>query len=336
MGHFSGKHLHLVQFAGPVQAQWREQLLAAGLQIVSYIPENTYLVYGDEHALTGLQTLAARAPHVQWNAAYLNDYKIHPTQARNVDALGKPRDIGTDMFEIQLVDDAAANESTLALLNQLKLAPFLRQDRFLHYLTIIARLDPANLKKISAQPEVVAILPAYYSREKFCERQDQIVAGNLTGNSPTGPGYLAWLTNVVGFSQAQFDASGIVVDVSDSGIDNGTTSPNHFGLYEDGVVTNGNRVMYSRFEETVSRYSTNSLEGCDGHGTINAHIIAGYDNSSGFPFADAQGFHFGLGVCPFVRVGASVIFRFRAKRQFCHTSRITAIFSRRRTATARA
>ena len=34
----------------------------------------------------------------------------------------------------------------------------------------------------------------------------------------------------------------------------------------------------------------------------------GYDNSAGFPFADSAGYHYGLGVCPFVNVGSSVIF----------------------------
>ena len=51
-----------------------------------------------------------------------------------------------------------------------------------------------------------------------------------------------------------------------------------------------------------------SLKGCDGHGTINAHIVAGYDDGTNFPFTDGAGYHYGLGVCPFVAVGSSVIF----------------------------
>jgi hypothetical protein len=46
----------------------------------------------------------------------------------------------------------------------------------------------------------------------------------------------------------------------------------------------------------------------DGHGNINAHIIAGFNNRTGFPHADGSGFRFGLGVAPFVKVGSSVIF----------------------------
>ncbi len=305
VGVFAGRHLHLVQFAGPVQTSWREELLAAGVQIISYIPENTYLVYGDAKSLAKVQGLAATKPHIQWEGVYADDYKIHPL-ARSVDERGQPRDIGTDLFDIQLVADAEANTNTLRLLNQLRLEPFKRESRLAHYLNIVVRLNPQQLRRIAAQPEVVAILP-YFKPQKLCERQDQIVAGNLTGVVPSGPGYLAWLTNVAGFSQAQFTASGLVVDISDSGIDNGTTTPNHFGLYLGGNATNGSRVLYNRYESNTT-YSANSLEGCDGHGTINAHIVAGYDDFPGFPFADSSGFHYGLGVCPFVNIGSSVIF----------------------------
>ncbi len=65
-------------------------------------------------------------------------------------------------------------------------------------------------------------------------------------------------------------------------------------------------VAYVRLEGTASPSS--SLKGCDGHGTLNAHILCGYDHGAGFPFADAGGYHYGLGVCPFARVGSSVIF----------------------------
>jgi hypothetical protein len=47
VGSFAGKRMHLVHFAGPVQPGWRQELLDAGVQIVDYIPQNAYLVYGD-------------------------------------------------------------------------------------------------------------------------------------------------------------------------------------------------------------------------------------------------------------------------------------------------
>src|SRR5581483_4992544 len=109
------------------------------------------------------------------------------------------------------------------------------------------------------------------------------------------------------FTQAQFDASGFVVDVTDSGIDNGTIAPGHFGLYRLGDPAGSSRVAYNRLEGTSHGGST--LAGCDGHGTLNTHIIAGYNFlTNGFPHADSAGYLYGLGVCPFVKVGSSVIF----------------------------
>lgn len=303
VGAFEGKRMHLVQFAGPIQPAWRKALLDAGVKIVSYVPQNAYLVYGDAAGIGRVQAMAATAPHVQWEGAYLDEYKIHP-RARTVDQNGNPRQIGTDRFSIQLVADAAPNADTLKLIDRLKLAPIERQQSILNYLDVTVRLPAASLAQIAARSDVVSIQPNAPPK-KVCERQDQIVAGNLSGNVPNGPGYLSWLEGK-GFTQAQFTSSGFVVDVSDSGIDNGTTNPNHFGLYPGGNTSDASRVVYNILQGTPNPGST--LAGCDGHGNINAHIVMGYDNNSGFPFADSDGYHYGLGVCPFVYVGSSVIF----------------------------
>jgi hypothetical protein len=302
-GDFKGKRMHLVQFAGPVQPAWRDSLASAGVQIITYLPQNAYLVYGDAKSIAQVQQLAATAPHIQWDGAYLDDYKIHPS-SRPVDAKGNPRQIGTDEFAIQLVADAEANTNTLQLLDRLKLEPIKKPQTVLNYLNVLVRLAPADVPLVAAQPDVVSIQP-YFSHRKFCERQDQIIAGNLSGNVPTGPGYLAWLAGK-GFTQAQFTASGFIVDVSDSGIDDGNTSPNHFGLHVTGNIANASRVAYNRLEGTGNAGST--LIGCDGHGNLNSHIIGGYDGASGFPHTDSSGYHYGLGVCPFVKLGSSVIF----------------------------
>ena len=303
LGPFAGKRMHLLQFVGPVKPAWYEALAQTGVQVVNYIPENAYLVYGDAKALAQLQEMARVAPHVQWDGKYLDDYRIHP-QARTVDEQGLPRQIGTDLFAIQLVADAEANAATFQLINQLRLEPIRDQSLALGFLNLVVKLDPASMKTLAAQPDVVSIQP-HFEPKLLCERQDQICAGNLTGNAPSGPGYLNWLGSR-GLTQAQFDANPFVVDVSDSGIDNGTTTPNHPDLYVQGATNNASRVVYNRLEGTPNPGST--LQGCDGHGTINSHIIGGFNNLAGSPHTDASGYHYGLGVCPFVRLGSSVIF----------------------------
>lgn len=304
VGPFTGRHLHLVQFAGPIKPEWRAALEQTGAKIVSYIPQNAYLIYGDAMALAQAQSWAGSEASVQWEGPYQDDYKIHP-MARTEDDNGKSRSIGTDTFAIQLVADDEANSATLGKIDRWKLKPVRSEFRILNYHNLIVSLPAERLKDLAAQPDVISIQP-YFEPKKMDECQDQIVAGNLSSDLPSGPGYLAWLAGK-GFTQAQFGASGFVVDMSDSGIDNGTLKPGHFGLYPLGDTSQSSRVAYVRLEGTANNPGS-TLKGCDGHGTLNTHIAAGYDDLDGFPFADSTGYSYGLGVCPFVKVGSSVIF----------------------------
>lgn len=299
LGNFAGQRLHLIQFAGPVRPDWRAMLEQTGVRVVSYVPQNAYLIYGDATALGRLQAWADQEKAVQWEGEFQPGFKLSP-RARKAAAGG----VGAETFAIQLVEDPQANAGTLALIDQLRLAPIQRQTAFLGYVNVVVALPPAVIDQLAGQPDVVSIT-VYATRRKLDERQSQIVAGNLSGVGPSGPGYLDWLVSK-GFSQAQFAASGFVVDVTDSGVDNGTTDVGHFALRLEGDPAGLSRVVYSRLEGFPNVGST--LVGCDGHGTLNAHILAGYSALEGFPHGDSSGFSYGLGVCPFVNVGASVIF----------------------------
>lgn len=303
-GAFVGQRLHLVQFAGPVKPEWRAALERSGARVMSYVPHNAYLIYGDAKALAQIQAWAGVTSVVQWEGDYADTYKVHPA-ARLTDANGFPQTPATDTFAVQLVDDSQANPNTRALIDQWKLAPVKREFRVLQYVNLIVRLPPERLTEIARQPDVISIQP-YEDPQKRDERQDQIIAGNLSGLSPSGPGYLAWLAGK-GFTQEQFTTAGFVVDLTDSGIDNGTPMPGHFGLSVSGIPAQGSRVIYNRVEGAPHAGSTTA--GCDGHGNLNAHILGGFnDSAGGFPHADAAGFRYGLGVCPFVKLGSSVVF----------------------------
>ena len=58
---FAGRRLHLVRFQGPIQPDWPKMLTESGAEIVDYIPNYTYLVYGDSTSLQKIQTTAAVA-----------------------------------------------------------------------------------------------------------------------------------------------------------------------------------------------------------------------------------------------------------------------------------
>lgn len=305
---FTGKRLHLVQFAGPVKPEWFQELVEAGVQLVTYIPNNAYLVYGDRRSLRRIQRLTGQKTNVQWDGEYVDDFKIDPGVFTQTEKGGTLQlQAANDLFGIQLVEDKETNPETLSLIDQAKVETLV-QWQVLSYVNLVVRMSSDHVTAISKRPDVVSIAP-YVMPEKFDERQNQIIAGNLTGNVPTPGDYLAYLASH-GFTQAQFTASGFGVNISDSGVDNATTLPGHFGLYTGGSTSNPSRIIYNRLEGTPHVGST--LQGCDGHGTINSHIIGGFVPSgapfNAFPHADSAGFRFGLGVCPFVRMGSSVIF----------------------------
>ena len=299
----TGNRLHLVQFAGPVKPEWLAELTNSGVRIVTYIPHNAYLVYGPDAGVAAVKTLKAAKSWVQYEGSYLDDDKIQP-RAKLFDAIGQPVLYSTNTYAVQMVEDAEANATTLATIDSLKLAPIFRQDRVQGYVNVIATLPVDAVVTLAARPDVVSV-NLYVKPKKMDERQDQIVAGNLTGLVPSGPGYLTWLATK-GFTQEQFAASGFLVDLCDSGLDIGTNKPNHFGLYTSGNTGLASRVVYNRLEGTANSGST--LQGCDGHGNLNGHIIAGYVGMTNSPHTDSAGYRYGLGVCPFVKLGSSVIF----------------------------
>ena len=306
---FDGKRMHLVRFTGPIQPEWHKMLVEKGLEIVDYIPNYTYIVYGDSNAINGLQTASLESnSHIEWDGAYKDEYRISPDVHTSKNKNGV-LNLASDQFQVQLYKDPAANAETMGLINSIKTAPLKGEQEILHYVNFVVGLDSIGLEKLASRPDVISI-HGWFEPEKLDERQDIILAGNLSGNSPTPGDYLTYLT-AHGFTQQEFDASNFAVDITDSGVDVANpVSPNQFVLRRLGDPAGPSRYIYSRLEGTPNQGST--TQACDGHGNLNASIIMGFVPSgapfNAFPHADASSFRFGLGVAPFVKLGSSVIF----------------------------
>jgi len=306
---FDGKRMHLVRFRGPIQPEWYKMLQESGLQVVDYIPNYTYLVYGDSNSLAGLQSASKSAVSpVEWDGAYLDEYRLAPNLYNSKENNGA-LSLTSKEFQIQLFKDETANADTLSLVDSLKTQAVKGQQEVDHYVNFVVGLDADGLDKLAERPDVISIAP-YFEPHKLDERQDIILTGNWTGNAPTPSDYLAYLATK-GITQAQFTASGFAVDLTDSGVDNANpASPNSFVFRTAGIFNGTSRFIYSRLEGTPHTGST--LQGCDGNGNLNASIISGFVPLGGVfgaaPHADASGFRYGLGVAPFVRIGSSVIF----------------------------
>lgn len=297
---FAGKRMHLVQFPGPVRPEWHAALAKTGVEIVTYIPNNAFLVYSNAKTLQRVQALGSL---LQWEGAYTNSMRLapgieqaaaagkeeatkegaaltaKPKSARSTSSKYRsrtPADTDHDLYAIQMVKDKIENANTMALIDRVRTEEITNQWEVLNYLDVVVHIPAAALvSQIARRPDVVSIAP-YSTPVKMDERQNFIIAGQVSGTPAVppavNPGWLVYLASQ-GFTQAQFDASNFAVNISDSGLDNATTTPNHFGLYRSGDPNLASRVIYNRLEGTPNGGST--LAGKDGHGTLNSHIIMG-------------------------------------------------------------
>lgn len=315
VAYFSGKKMHLIKFNGAIKPEWYQMMTDAGAEMIDYIPEYTYLVFGTYATIQKLQGLsAAENSPIYWEGEYLPEYRISP-DIYATDAKGtiNKNIVAAKHFSVQLFSNESINNETLTLLENTKTAGSeIHIQRIAHYVNIKVALDENGLKQISERPDVISIQP-YIVPTKNDESQNIVMTGNLSGNIPVPGNYLTYLATH-GFTQAQFDLSGFVVNISDDGLDNGSiagvlNTTNHFGLYKTGNTGLASRVAFIHKTGNATDADT---KGCDGHGNLNTHIVGGYvpDALLANPnHTDANGYRYGLGVSPFVKVGNSTVFR---------------------------
>ncbi|QUV96370.1 S8 family serine peptidase [Chloracidobacterium aggregatum] len=315
-----GVGMRLVQFAGPIQPAWVRMLEATGVQIVTAVPSNAYLVYGNSKSLAALSALAQRTEAVQWDSPFYGLFKVHPSAIP-----GSKQYIDTNgEYQVQLFADQQGNRGTFELLREIGARQLGETQAWGPYVNLFIKMSPDYLADVANRPDVVSIHPNVEVK-KLDERQNMIVAGNITGNVPNPGNYFSLLSSW-GFTQAQFNSSGFVVDVTDDGADRNPTGADpgtvpsgsnagpvparHFSLWQSGVLGGTSRFIYKGIWNSPG---TDGGLGFDGHGQLNMSIVGGFVPDSFDPggtriHRDPQGFRYGLGVAPFVRLANSVIF----------------------------
>jgi subtilisin family serine protease len=285
------RQLYLVQMIGPIKREWRQALSNEDVDVVSYIPNNTYLVNATSDGFKKLNAFKSR-PHsfVQWLGDYKPVYKIAPEISLDFDQ------------EILATVELIAGESSSEV-DQMVASGQARKigkpARLNGVTDVRVRIRTSKIADVARLANVMWIEP--WSRpELMDEKQDQIVAGNYSGDVVGGPNYLGWLQ-----SKGLTTTPDFLVDVADSGLDRGSLDPQV--IHKDFLNVAGvNRVQYARFNGADGTFG--NAEDVSGHGTLNAAIVGGYNAGDLFPDVDPEGFHFGLGVHPFVKLGATRIF----------------------------
>ena len=281
--------LAVVQFVGPIKDAWLDRLRSTGVRVVTYMAENGYLVRGSAEELAAVGALVGADATVRAAVPF--------TAA---DKLGAGvRSEGRQRLAVQSLsggDGSPARGQVDELGRKLHgtsaVGPFRTQ---------YVELDAADTAALARDPGVISIQPAPEPRLSD-EVADQIVAGALSGPNPlipTGPGYLAFY-DALGLGTGTFP---FVIDVTDEGIDVGSTATGQADFHVDGDVDEASRIAYAQ-----DFTSDPDARDCGGHGTLNASIIGGFNNGTGSTVEDGSGFNYGLGVAPRAQLGASKIF----------------------------
>ena len=276
-----GDGLYLVQFAGPIRDEWLDNLKSAGADVVSYVSNNAYIVSADARAAALISRMEQDGQSfIQWFDDYQPAYKLTPALA----AARMKGDAGYVTITAQLLNNKAGDEVAFNLLSYSQ--QVLNDARVMNYRNITAIIPISELARLAKSDGVIA-LEEWSPRRRLDEAQGQIVAGNLSGTSPSGPGYLSWLASK-GFNSSQFGSFAVNV------VDDAPTLTGHPDLPNSRIAFQNN--------------PTSQTGAQGGHGFLNAHIVGGFNNGTGSAFEDASGFNYGLGIAPWARVGVTAIF----------------------------
>ncbi|MEP7342323.1 MAG: S8 family serine peptidase, partial [Acidobacteriota bacterium] len=275
-----GDGMFIVQFIGPIQDEWLKELDSTGAEVITYVPNNAYIVRAGSNAAMGLIAMKDQHSFVQWVGDYEPAFRVSQS-------LVGARDRDDSQYvnvTVQLLD---GDDARLAIANlKASARRVIAETSVLKYHNITVNIPVSQIAELAAQDNVFAIEEAGV-RTRFDEAQGQIVAGNLTGNAPTGPGYVAWLQSK-GFSSSQFTSFAINV------ADDAYTLTGHPDLATSRIPFQNN--------------PTNQSGAQGGHGFLNSHIIGGLNTGTGAANEDTNGFNYGLGIVPWARVGVTAIF----------------------------
>ncbi len=286
--------LVIVQFVGPLKDDWLSRLRSTGARVVSYMAENAELVHAEGDARAALRDYVAGSPEVRGAFALAARDKLSP----GVAARGRVR---VAIQTLSGADGEAARDSVERLGDVDGATSAVGP-----YSTLRASIDASHLDELTSDPGVIAV-EGESTPQLADERQGLLLADGDITPSP-GAGYLAAHDAMLFGASETPDTLPFVIDVTDTAIGDGTTTPTHDDLREDGSPSGSSRLAYVH-KLTSDVADTPAVQGCDGHGTINASIIAGFNDGSAAASKDAAGFRYGLGVEPRARLGGTTLFQ---------------------------
>jgi serine protease AprX len=244
------REIFLVQFNGPVEQGWKDQVAALGGEILDYIPDFAFKV----RVWPGTVQQIAKLPSVRWIGLFKPEYKLSPDLKRGEAGLYVVQmEPGSDLLTAQI-----AMETTGARITQ-------AEDD--------VRVVEASSEQLDALARIdgVAWIENYVPRENFSASAG---VGARPSNNEYGGGNLmkASIANARGY-----DGSSQIVAVADTGIGGGTAATAHRDIPASRVVA-----IYNWPGSAGSCFATVPDDGAidvdSGHGThTSGSVLSGGD-----------------------------------------------------------
>jgi Subtilase family len=275
--------LFILQFAGPITAEWEAAVVAEGAVLIQYVPYNAYLVAARPEEMVAISRLEFVQFHDVFHAAL------------KTQAAPKERGIASDLL-VSIANTSGSSKvlDELARLSLVDLVTEVVGERS-EELRVRGTFDGADIDRIVDERLVFAV-----SQFPQVELSDERAAMSLgphvdAAGALIGPGgrYKAWLESVCPSCTNLF-AEGFRVGLADTGFWAGPLDA--AGGADAGPADLPNsRVTYGRdFVAGTTAHTPTTFDDDEAHGTFVASVMAGNPASG----ADSGGFLYGTGVAP--------------------------------------
>lgn len=197
-----GRNMRLVQFTGPVDQVWLDQLAAADVEIVQYIHPYTYIVW----AGGGSMDVAANLPAVRWTGEFYPAYRVLPVY----------RNLGAQQADLRAMIYRGANvDAAIAKLEQLgaRVESHTPMDETFEIVRFF--MPGTNLADAAKIPGVYSIKPVPTDGGLRGEMTNQMNVGNYDGSNVVFPGYASYLSTV------GVNGAGVIIANVDGGVQEG-------------------------------------------------------------------------------------------------------------------
>jgi subtilisin family serine protease len=183
---------YLVQFTGPVEQVWLDQVAALGGEALGYIPNDTHIVRMDAAVAASVQQL----PNVRWVGPYRASYKIAPT------LLHSYMEVGASASEPMKMTVIAFPGESLDAVNQ-----FLRAQG-----AIVEEAADTTIGPVLRVVAPIGVIPTFalHPAVSWIERFIQPTTTNAEGRKLMGAGAV--------WQSFGYFGAGQIVAISDSGL----------------------------------------------------------------------------------------------------------------------